>query len=365
MDAPATVSAQELDSLRQRVREGDPQVRPLLKQALRRAQARDDLDCAMPLAELAARAAWGVLDYRQLQHYARLLGRLALRGDSLDYRLLSLQIQARAAQEQQRHQLTLRLWFTVMTLAEQQERPAALCDACLGLSNLLLQEQQPTLALEAIAFAHHTACDYGLARLRFRCALFMLSQLVDSSPRSELQGWLDELEAADQHTMDHHWLVDLANLQARLANREKDYRTAQLRASKAEHLARRSHYQWGLQQALQNRAEIAAGQQQWSEAIALLQQSTYDPVPRALPAAQQWQLAQWLEASGQAQPALAVYQQWHALRVQALAGSARSKTLPCGLRRQLALQLDNIRLRLANHRLTQRLAQLESTHASG
>lgn len=304
-------------AVREAVRLARPQALKQTQQLARLMPASLPAEEQLALQETLCRAAWGKHAYLLMQRHARQLAAMATESHLLQYRITAMQLLAQAAYDQGKRSLSLRHWLASLEEADQQENAAALCEACLGIGSLLLQESRPEQARQILQFAQLQARDAGLKRQRIRSGLLLAGHYSQQNDAAGLAKQLNSLAGLPQDDIDTAWQVDMENFRARLHLLRGDTAAAEPVCAQAIQQARQCRYKWGELQARLMQADIARQRSDLGGAIVILREAlafaaTCNAIKR-LPLNHLRQLADMQEGCGQLAEALGSLETWHEL----------------------------------------------------
>ncbi|WP_028456089.1 hypothetical protein [Chitinilyticum litopenaei] len=346
----------QLASAREAVRLARPDALARTQALLRRPPDELEHEDLLWLHETLSRAAWGNQDYLLMRRHASRLGKLATQHCAPSHRLAALQLLAQAAHELGQSQQELRHWLHCLDEAEGLNDLVAVCEACVGIGNVLSRDGPSEQVRQLFDFAQQCAADIGHNRLRFRSGLLLAACYANRNDAGALAGQLELLGGLPHYDVDAAWLIDLANFRCKLALLQGRLLAAREQAVRAQASARQGNYRWGEIQARLLQADIASQCGDLDQAIGHAL-STLDFAGRhgrlqLLPESVLRQLADWQEGCQRHADALLTLEHWHEQRQAALAQQGRrSRPLPPHQERILALHLQLVTLKLANRRL--------------
>ncbi|WP_132038583.1 hypothetical protein [Iodobacter fluviatilis] len=356
---------ERLLAVRQLVWLASPDALPAARILLRDAPQAASLQDEMVLHELICRAAWAELRFPLMLRHARILEKLAVSSGELAWQIEAQQLLANAHYDQRRYDQSLACWVSSLELAQKSDHYAALCEACLGMSNILLADQQYQEARQVLELACNQAMRSGLNRLSFKAGLYtanFLAQQNDLQGLAQCLAWLKQLPVDD---IEETLLIDIENTRARLLCLQNDTQAAGPVLQAATARAHACRYLWGSLQAQLIAADLAATRGQLDVAImaghCVLNAAREANGSHFIPHDFMLKLGRWQEECGLLDDALATLEQWHIRhRADLLARHEHKRRIAPGLLRQLSLLLQVMQLKDENKNLR---SQLQSSLA--
>ncbi len=352
--------SERLLAVRQLVWLVSPEALSAARSLLRDAPQAISLQDEMALHELVCRAAWAELRFSLMLRHARILEKLAKLSGEFAWQIEAQQLLANAHYDQRRYDQSLTYWVSSLELAQGSDNYAALCEACLGMSNILLADQQTQEARQVLELACNQAMRSGLNRLSFKAGLYtanFLAQQNDLAGLAQCLLWLKQLPVDD---IEETLLIDVENTRARLLCLQNDTQAAESVLQVATARAHACRYLWGSLQAQLIAADLAATRGQLNVAIAA-GHSALNAAHEAngchfLPHDFMLKLGRWQEECGLLDEALATLEQWHT-RQQAnlLVRHEHKCRIAPSLLRQLSLLLQVMQLKDENRNLRSQL----------
>jgi tetratricopeptide (TPR) repeat protein len=352
--------SERLLAVRQLVWLASPEALSAARSLLRDAPQAMSLQDEMALHELVCRAAWAELRFPLMLRHARILEKLAKLSGEFAWQIEAQQLLASAYYDQRRYDQSLACWVSSLELAQSNGSDAALCEACLGMSNILLADQQMQEARQVLELACNQAQRSGINRLSFKAGLYtanFLAQQNDLTGLAQCLVWLKQLPLDD---IEEPLLIDVENTRARLLCLQNDTQAAESVLQAATARAYACRYLWGSLQAQFIAADLAATRGQFDVAIAAAH-SALNAAREAngchfLPHDFMLKLGRWQEEFGQLDDALATLEQWHKRhRADLLARHDHTHRIAPSLLRQLSLLLQVMQLKDENKKLRSQL----------